>query len=169
MKSLRLAVSIMIALLLSGCGGHSQKVKELQKYMEEVKSRPTKQVEPIPDIAEFQKFAYQAGNLRSPFKPPEITPEGSQYQPDINRQKEKLEAFPLDALRMVGTLNQQNKVWALISAPDGAVYRVTLGSHMGQNYGEVMKITKDKVYLKETVPNNVGGWKKRDITMSLDK
>ncbi len=33
--------------------------------------------------------------------------------PDFNRRKEELEGFPLDTLRMVGTLEQDNSTWFL--------------------------------------------------------
>ena len=157
-------------LLLTGCSGHNKRVKELHDYMQDVKGRPAKKVDPIPTFSKYKPFAYTAKDKRSPFKPAVTTTvaQGSNILPDINRPKEKLEGFPLDSLKMVGTLSKNGQVWALVSAPDKVVYRLQVGSHLGKNYGEIEQIAKDKIILVETVPNGLGGWKKRQVIMNID-
>ena len=85
----------------------------------------------------------------------------------MNRRREALEAFPLDALKMVGTLAQKDGVWAIIKAPDGLVYRVTRNNYLGQNYGRITKISEDKVELVEIVPDGLGGWQERRASLVL--
>lgn len=159
---------IMGCFLLTACDSSSQRIAEQQKYMDEVKRRAPQQVEPIPEFKVFKKFKYSANNTRNPFIPTRQKTAGTNM-PDVNRPKEELESFPLDSLRMVGALSKGNQLWALISAPDSAVYRVSLGSHMGKNYGKVTKIEPNKIVLIETVPDNAGGWQTREATIGLQE
>ncbi len=156
-------------LVVSGCSSYEKRHAGLKAYMDEVKSRPAQEVEPIPQFATFDSHSYSAGNLRDPFRPPQVRKLASGVQPDTNRPKEKLEAFPLDALRMVGTLGRAGDIWALISAPDGSVYRIATGNHIGQNFGKVERVTVNQVSILETVPDGLGGWKKRQVTMTLSE
>ena len=79
---------------------------------------------------------------------------------------EALEAFPLDALRLVGTISSAGVTYALIQAPDGVVYRVTHGAHLGQNYGEIDGISENGVLLTEIVPDGLGGYIRRPATIA---
>lgn len=159
-------VLMALGALLSACGGDNP-TKSAQKFIDEVKQRPTPNVEPVPDVPQRQTIKYSAQNMRSPFTPQENTPVTSGLSPDMNRPKEDLETFPLDSLRMVGTLSQDNRTWALISAPDKTIYKVTIGSHIGQNYGKIIKIDKNRIDIVETIPDGLGGWKERDAYLSL--
>lgn len=154
-------------LLVVGCSNYNARHKDMQKYIEEVKSRPPQPVDPIPSFVNYAAYKYSASDLRDPFTPPTTRIIATGVQPDIDRPKEKLEAFPLDSLRMVGTLGQDSSVWALIAAPDGAIYRITGGGHLGQNYGKVESISKKQMEIVETVPDGLGGWKKRKVTIKL--
>src|SRR3546814_16618028 len=70
-------------------------------------------------------------------------------RPDLRRNREALEEYPLDALRMVGTITTPAGTFALVKAPDGVVHRVAVHAHMGQNYGEVVRISESEVSLLE--------------------
>lgn len=155
-------------LLLAGCGRGESSQAGLQKYVDSVMRRPPPPVSPIPKFAQYKPYQYVPGKERDPFLPPKVTVQTSGEQPDMNRPKEELESFPLDGLKMVGTLEQGRKKWALILAPNQVVYRVTNGSHLGQNYGAVTDISNAKVDIEETVSDGLGGWKKRDISLSLE-
>ena len=87
--------------------------------------------------------------------------------PDTNRRKEPLETFPLDSLRMVGTLEQHNKLWALVADPNGVVYRIAKGNYVGQNHGRIDNISNDKITLTEIVPDPSGGWRERPTSIGL--
>ena len=163
----RFSLVLLITVILCGCANQSKKQRELDAYFKEVESRPSIEIDPIPEIPKYQAFKYSAGNLQDPFKPPKPKAVVQGLQPDRDRPKEELEAFPLDALRMVGTLNKGNKTWALIAAPDDAIYRITVGGHLGQNFGQIKKISKDLIEVTETVPDGLGGWKKRNVTLTL--
>ena len=80
--------------------------------------------------------------------------------------KEPLEAFPLEQLKMVGTLSQGNDVYALVRA-DKTLYRVKKGNYMGQNFGLITDVTEGEIKLKEIVQDSAGDWTERQSTLPL--
>ncbi len=88
-------------------------------------------------------------------------------QPDRNRNREELEAHPLDSLRMVGTIEKDGGTWAIISASDGTIHRVQEGNYMGQNHGQILSIDEFSVVLREIVPDGLGGWREREASLVL--
>lgn len=163
---------VLVAALLFGCS-NSEKRAEEEAYVQRIKSRKIKEVEPLPEIKPYEPFAYTAANLRSPFAPPVLAEQPKKFiadggvHPDMNRRKEVLESYPLDSLRMVGTIEQNNKRWALIVDPNGTVYRLAKGNYVGQNHGRIDTITNDKITLTEIVPDPSGGWRERQGSMAL--
>jgi type IV pilus assembly protein PilP len=151
-------------------------IQDLQQYVEEVKARESYKIPPPPTVGESPIFPYQAQNLRDPFDSSELSDkfveirQGPSNTLDLppNHTPEYLESFPLDSLRMVGTMSQGGVLWALIKTPDSTVQRVTAGNYLGQNYGEITSITDDKIRLTEIIPDGlVGGFIKRDGTIAL--
>lgn len=167
--SLRLAISGVVLLLLSGC---SADMSDLEARVAEVKSRKSTAIEPIPQVKQFESFVYDVAGRRDPFTPTEPQRDKKGFdnaglKPDLNRNKEPLEEFPLDALRMVGSINMSGKTFAMVKAPDGVIHRVTVREHMGQNYGEITAVNESEVSLTEIVPDGYGGWMKRPATLAL--
>lgn len=164
------ALSLAGVLLLSACGSEND---DLQAYIAEVKGRTSRAIEPLPQIKQFDAFTYNAGDRRDPFETSLITreqrnaSEGSGIRPDTNRNKEPLEEFPMDSLRMVGTIKLANRTYALIKAPDNVIHRVSTGDHMGQNYGKVSQVTEAEVEMMEIVPDGFGGWMNRPARLGL--
>jgi type IV pilus assembly protein PilP len=168
----RLLTIAFIAAVLSGCD-HKIKQEELESYIAEIKSREVAQIEPLPEVKPYATFTYSALDLRSPFVTPEPEqvlvnlPEDNGIRPDTNRRKETLESYPLDSLRMVGTLQKSKKMWAIIIDTDGTVHRITKGNYVGQNHGRIVKVAEEKLVIKEIVPNPRGGWQEKEATMAL--
>jgi len=158
--------------LLAGCG---QDMSDLENYAMEVKARTSRNIEPIPQIKTFEPFSYEAGDRRDPFLQLLRSREESaaaaggagSVRPDVNRPREPLEEFPLDSLRMVGTISMQKRAFALIRAPDAVVHRVSVGDHLGQNYGKITAISETEVVLMEIIPDGFGGWMQRPATVAL--
>ena len=96
-------------------------------------------------------------------------PSNPQLSPDPNRTPEFLESFPLDTLRMVGTLSQGEYLWALIRTPDSTIQRVSEGNYMGQNYGKVVQVSDGDIKLTEIVPDGYGGWRERASSVALSE
>lgn len=160
------------ALALAGCsGGH--KYADLEEFMDEVEAKPKGQIEPLPEFLPYQAFAYSAGNLRSPFEPPQVikpVPPGrkkSNVKPDTNRVKQYLEQFNVTELRMVGTLSQGASLYGLVQDSNGGVHRVRTGDYMGTDYGRIQSIDENQIEMIEIVPDGTGGWVERARAMSL--
>ena len=158
---------LLAPFLLTACSGDGG-TQSLKKYTNEVKQRKGEALSPIPKVKPYEKYAYPE-HFRNPFRPiPNPRQGGKGRGPDHDRPKQALEIFPFDALRMVGTLHEDSDNWAVIAAPDGAVYRVMVGNYMGQNFGKVTEITPKSVEVMEMV--QVGdSWEKRPATLALTK
>lgn len=155
---------------LTGCLG--EKNSDLKAWMAEQSEGLRGKVEPLPEVRPYQPFTYDAFGLPDPFKPSKMElakkAGSSGLAPNTNRVKEVLENYDLEKLRMVGTLQQGKTVQALIKAPDGNLYRVRVGSYMGQDFGMVTQVTETEVSLKEIVEDSGGDWVERTTTLSLD-
>jgi type IV pilus assembly protein PilP len=158
--------TVTIALALGGC---SSEMDELQQKVAEIKSRPGERIEPLPEIKPYESFTYAASNLRSPFIPsaPARSDVANAVRPDAKRPREFLEQFPIDTMRMVGTLQLQGRTYGLVQGKDGLVHRVLPGSYMGQNDGRVISITPTKISLIEIIPDGVGGYIERPAALAL--
>jgi type IV pilus assembly protein PilP len=163
----RFVALLLASALLAGCGGSNS---DLENWVAEVKSRKSSAIEPIPQMKQYEAFAYSPKDRRDPFvavAPKEQQPANNGLRPDTTRNKEPLEEFPLDALRMVGTIGSGGRTYAMIKAPDGVIHRVTIKDHMGQNYGEITQISEAEISLMELVPDGFGGWVQRPSTLAL--
>lgn len=154
-----------LSLTLAGCFGGND---DLQRYVAEVKARKKTQIEPLPQMKQYEPFAYVVGDRRDPFSPTLAARDRGDggIRPDLNRNKEPLEEFPLDGLRFVGVVTYEKRIYALIKAPDGVIHRVTVGDHMGQNYGRITKVTEPEVTLAEIIPDGFGGFIERPATLA---
>jgi type IV pilus assembly protein PilP len=167
MRLLRGTVLAVCASLLAACSGD---MSDLEQYAMEIKGRKSRAIDPIPQPKPYEPFAYEAADRRDPFLAVLQSKEdlaGAGLRPDINRPKEPLEEFALDGLRMLGTITQQNRSYALIKAPDNVVHRVTIGDHLGQNYGKITDISETEVNLTEIIPDGFGGWMQRPASIAL--
>ena len=88
-------------------------------------------------------------------------------RPDLDRPREPLEAWPMEQLSMVGTLDVDGARSALILTPEQEVQRVRVGNHMGSNFGRITRIGDTQIDMVEIVPNGQGGWIERSRAMAL--
>ncbi len=169
MKSSAIITTVLFSCaLLSGCG--SSGTADLQQWVKNERNSRKPRVEPLPEIKTHESFIYTASDLTDPFAPFNLKPQGVATggpRPDPNRRREPLEEYPLDSLKMVGTLTRANQSWAVVQAPDGAVHRAKIGDHMGQNFGRVKKITENRVDLVELIQNPLGEWIEREANLAL--
>jgi type IV pilus assembly protein PilP len=159
--------ALALAFAMTGCSDDSD---DLRRYIEEVKARKSTDIEPIPQIKPHETFLYVDGGRRNPFassptkKVPLSGAIGALLDPRRNR--EPLEEFPLDSLRLVGTLTLAGQQFALVKDPTAVVHRVTTGNYMGQNYGKIVTITDSEIALREIVPDGFGGYLERQATVA---
>src|SRR6185437_3314804 len=152
-------------LLLGGC---SSDLDDLKQFVRESDKRVPPKIDPLPAVKPFEPFTYEGFDLPDPFKPRKLTAPkgGGALAPDLNRRKEPLEAFPLEQLKMVGTLSMGNDMYAIVRA-DKTLYRVKKGNYMGQNFGLITDVTDNEIKLKEIVQDSAGDWAERQSVLPL--
>ena len=165
-----LALTLGSVVMLSGCNGN---LNDLQDYVSQQKTKPATPIDPIPEVKPYLRYEYP-GHEKDPFDFAMLAPSAapvidSGIKVDTSRVPEFLEGYPLDSLRMVGTVNKDKTLWALVKIPDGAVQSVKAGNFMGQNFGKVVSIDESKMELKEIVSNGLGGYKERETTVVLNQ
>ncbi len=139
---------------------------QLQQFINQVNHEPGGRVEPLPEVKPYQTFIYAAAGLRSPFVPSGPA-SGSTLRPDAKRNREFLEQFSLDTLKMVGTLRLGGQIYGLIETRGGLVNRVLPGNYIGQNDGKITSITTSKILIREIVPDGTGGYIERPAALAL--
>jgi type IV pilus assembly protein PilP len=153
---------------LAGCG--SGQHDDLDQFVRDAGQGMRGKVEPLPEVKPYEPFPYTAFDIPDPFTPRKLkasTGGGGGFQPDMNRRKEPLESFELEKLKMVGTLQQNKAIYALIKAPDNSLYRVKVGNHMGVNFGLITSISEQEVKLTETIEDSAGDWSEKPNSLSL--
>lgn len=170
-------VLLTISLALAACSQSGQ--EELQQWMSQQRAQTRPKVEPIPEPKKFVPQAYTKERGGDPFSNQKLTQalkrESAQSSttatlvaPELARRKEPLEAYPLDAMIMVGSLVKQGKPVALVRV-DNLLYQVRPGNYLGQNYGRVMKVDETEVVLREIVQDSAGEWIERTATLQLQE
>jgi type IV pilus assembly protein PilP len=164
------AIALLGCLAIAGCG--DRHLDEVKKFVKESDKLPPGRIPPLPEVKPYEAFSYDAYDLVDPFKPRKIVPPkavagAGGIQPDFNRRKEPLEAYPLENLRMVGTLQQQKVMHALIKTPDNNLFRVRPGNYLGQNFGRIVAISETTIALKEIVQDSTGSWEEKDQALQL--
>ncbi|KEZ79259.1 pilus assembly protein PilP [Salinisphaera hydrothermalis] len=156
---------IGLCAVLAACGSNTD---DLQAFVARTKARPAPPVEPMPKIATYEPYTYKPDGRRSPFAAPDNSgpAHDNGVRPNLDRPLDPLEQYPLDALRMVGTITSDGVTYALIAAPDQVVHRVAPGDHMGRHYGRVDTISPAGVTLTEIVPDGNGGYVKQGAALA---
>jgi len=165
----RLVGLILIAAgAVTACGGD---MDDLDSYINEIKARPGGRIEPLPEITPYRGFTYVADieGLRSPFAPdtPQVAQNENSTRPDLERSREFLEQFPLDSLRMVGTLDLGGTNYGLIQDSEGLIHRVTPGNYIGQNDGRIVGISESEIQVIEIISDGIGGYLEREAAVGL--
>ena len=164
-----MVIAILACLGLGSCGGEQH--SDLRQFVKDSDNLPHSPIPPLPDVKPYEPFAYDAYDLVDPFKPRKIEPPkkaaGGGLQPDLSRRREPLEAYPIENLRMVGTLQQGKTNYALVKSPDNNLFRVKPGNYLGQNFGLITAISESTIKLKEIVQDSTGDWAERESTLML--
>ena len=158
MRSRRILVPAL-ALALTACGGDN--FQDLRDFMKHTADSLPRQIDPLPAAKTYEPFSYDDFAMADPFKPRPLSTDTAratgENAPDTRRAREALERYPLDSLRMVGTLQQKAVTYALIRA-DGTLYRVKPGDHIGLDYGVITAISEAEVTLRENIQDAAGEW-----------
>jgi type IV pilus assembly protein PilP len=157
-----------VCLLTSTLSACSSKDEDLERFIAETKKQPGGRVEPLPELKPYESYAYESAGLRSPFMPGGSGGSSAGLRPDSRRNREFLEQFSLDTLRMVGTLRLADRTYGLVKTKDGLVHRVQPGNYMGQADGRVTEVTPSKINVVEIVPDGLGGYMERPASLALN-
>jgi type IV pilus assembly protein PilP len=169
----RFGMALMGLTLLAGCSADHD---ELRGWMEQQRREARPNVPPLQPPKRFDPQAYTAAQAVEPFSTQKLSVALKQEarQPnsilaaELNRRKEPLEAYPLDSMSMVGSVNREGKPFALLRV-DNLLYQVKVGDHLGQNYGLILKIAETEVVLRELVMDAGGEMIERPATLQLQE
>ncbi len=170
-KYSRLLVVAAACALFAGCGGEQH--SDLRAFVKDSENLPLGRIPPLPEVKPYQAIEYSAFDLTDPFKPRKIEPpKGAAVAggvvPDTNRRREPLEAYPLEALKMVGVLKQK-EFFGLIRTPDNNLFQVKTGNYLGQNFGRITAVSDGSIKLKEIVQDSGGNWEEKEQTLLLQE
>lgn len=171
------AALLLMAAMLSACGTSDE--DELQQWMNEQRNQTRPKVQPIPEPKQFKPQAYEQEGATDPFSSQKLTQalrrdsnqasaNAELVAPELSRRKEALEAYPLDAITMVGSLLKVGQPVALVKV-DNLLYQVRVGNYLGQNYGRVTKVGETEIVLREIVQDAAGEWIERAATLQLQE
>jgi type IV pilus assembly protein PilP len=162
------------AVLLAGCSDGD--IREVNSWMAQVKAQTKVRVTPIAEPKTFIPFAYSGVAAVDPFNPNKLLGElalaaekaDSPFKPDVTRRREHLETFPIDTMRMVGSMQKAGVTYGLLQI-DRNVYQVKRGQHLGQNFGIVTAVDDAAISIKETVQDAAGEWVERMSKLELQE
>lgn len=172
-KKIAVCAILSGTVLIVGCAGSGH--EDLDAYIAETLAKPSGEIEPVPTFRPYKSYKYSAAALRSPFEPPQaITSMDADIgrvavAPDESRAKEFLESIGFSSLTMVGTLERDGVIWALVDDGRGGIHRVTTGNYLGKNHGKIVALSKAQVDVIEIVPDGKNGWVERQRTLALEE
>lgn len=170
----RLPLLLVMLASLSACGDSEE--TEIRAWME-AERKEIKVVTPkLSEPKVYVPISYEGKSSIDPFDPAKLlvvlarlkAESSNGIKPDMERRREALEAFPLDSLKMVGTIEKNKVVYALVQA-DKTVYQVKAGGYVGQNFGKITKIDEDAIDITEIVQDAAGDWVEREAKLELQE
>lgn len=158
-----------LCVVVAGCS--QDQFSDLREFMATAGASAQPPLESLPPVNPQEVFTYEPGDIADPFKPRSLKPAkgGGAFEPDLTRPKGPLEQFPLDNLRMVGTMAKSGQMYALVRTAENTLFRVKKGDYLGLNFGLVVGITDSSIELRETVQDGVGDWTETKATLALQE
>ncbi|MGO9611870.1 MAG: pilus assembly protein PilP [Dissulfurispiraceae bacterium] len=123
-------------------------------------------------IAETMKrtYTYTAYKKRDPFVAliiPQVAKEKEREESVKRKGTTPLEIYDPSQFKLIAVLWDSNGFYAVITLPDGKSYTLREGVRLGQYGGEVYKITKDSIIIRETMRDKKGTPHTKDTTLRL--
>lgn len=167
--SLRHLPILVLGVLLAACGGDEG--DDLDQYMRDAVKDVKPSIKPLPEAKPYVPMLFnEDGTLVDPFRARIAANKSGALQPNLNRPKEPMEAYPLESLKYVGLLSRKKLIFALLKTPDGSVQQVKVGNYVGQNFGRVTQISETEVLLNEIVQDELSGdWVERVSSLTLQE
>ena len=177
MKRMQLFLALLVSIFVAGCGSTGD--DELRQWMSELRATTKPRVTPLSEPKQFLPQTYSMESGVEPFNSVKLTQalrretnqsasNAALIAPEMARRKEPLEAYPLDVMAMVGSLDKKGVPTALLRV-DKLLYQVRVGNYVGQNYGKIVKITENSIQLREIVQDATGDWIERAAALDLQE
>jgi len=167
----RICFVVFFTLLVTGCQANEDSI---QQFIELAHNQAQAEVEPLQQQYVFVADEFAMTSTRVPFVRPrtELMATGQEtdkacWQPDMQRVRTALESIPLGQIRMKGVIGDKNMLWAIISTPEGKLEKIRDGYYLGPNHGKVRHVSPRSVEVEEVLPDGMGCWVKRQITLPL--
>jgi Tfp pilus assembly protein PilP len=120
-------------------------------------------------------YKYERQGRRDPFdalvKEKPASPAPPEHPPgpviDPARPRDPLERFDLSAMKLMGIVWGELGRRAVIRAPDGKGYFVTVGMYMGQNGGRIVAIEEEQLVIEEKHRDQEGKIVSKTLTIPL--
>ncbi|AOW12121.1 pilus assembly protein PilP [Hydrogenophaga crassostreae] len=161
---------------LQGCISDDQ--ESLVTWMQQERESIKPNVKPIPEPTTFEPYQYLSESLLEPFSKEKLasilksgqatTRQSALIEAELSRRQEPLEAFPLDTMSMVGTMQRKDGLIALVKV-GALLYQVRSGQYLGQNYGRVIGIRENELQIREIAQDAAGEWIERPAALQLQE
>jgi Tfp pilus assembly protein PilP len=163
MKTPIYVCSIVVLLTLAGCQ-RNHAFQDLQDYLLKVdqeaviKKAPPKTL----PMTQLKPVTYHKESSRTPFEETNKPRAGT-----IVTSNNPLNRYPLNILRFVGVLTQNEETWGYIQTPDGKLYQVAIGDMIGDRNGKIVKISLNKLEVVEPTIDEEKQNTQRIVTLQL--
>ncbi len=174
---------LSVGFFMSGCVSYD--MPDLKKQVSTIMSKPGTGIEPLPEIKPYEAYVYESGKIgantpckRFYIQEQSIALENKEGPVDDglteemrneiqNRNREDLERFELDSLKMVGTLQNEEDNWGIVIDPGGIVHRVKTGNYVGLNIGKITSIAEEQIEIREIIKDSNGRYEERTVLLPL--
>ena len=188
-----------VGFLLTACQGsdldqllegvtQERTLADLEELKREQEAAPGRKPAPLPKIPHVEPFQYSAGSQNDPFsrdnvarpweaiaqvtlvddKVEELGPDP--LAPDLTRERQPLEEFPLDSMTFVGVLVAMGETSGiLLLQGTGQTHEVRVGDYIGQDYGQVgaIELGTGTIVINEVKLGMSGRWQQNEETLTL--
>ena len=168
-------IALVFSALVSACGYTTE--QEVRSFIDAERAALHPVAKAIPAPKPFEAAVYDEAGKPDPFSKYAffqfLTGVAKQAKPSIataelGRSKTELEGFALESMVMVGVLTKEGQNVALVRA-DGKLYKVKVGSYIGQNLGKVTKVEETRLTLRELVQDDLGDWSARTNMLNMQE
>lgn len=162
------ASALVLLVILSGC---QKKDDDIRQFMHQVQGQAAVTATRTPPPTVYHPVPF-ARETRDPFVLPaasgqqRVSP-GDCWQPASHWRDTPLSTLSLAQLEMKGSLTKGGQKHALIALPNGVVRQVARGDRLGEHHGRVMAVTRDHVAINQVLPDGLGCWQQRTVTLSI--
>lgn len=173
MKPLRPRALALAGLVLAGCGPAPV---DLDAWMAEQRRTIQPKVVVVEPPKPYHPEPYRPAEQPEPFSPakfvssglPGAQPRSPLLEAELRRRRDPLEAYPLDAIVLVGTMERGGERHALLRV-DRLLHRARVGEYLGQNHGRIIRLGERELLLREIVQDASGEWIERPVSLQLQE